>query len=67
MLRPSSNAHCISIQGSMNKQKGWRGRYRKTEINGCHLQNIGHIDLLIHVHILEVHCVHICVQDVRFL
>ena len=39
---------------------GRRGNYCEKE-NGCHLNNIGHIDLIFHVHVLGTY-VHACAK-----
>ena len=43
---------CVKYEETVINHKGMRGRYRKTE-NNCHFKNMGHIDLIFHVHILR--------------
>ena len=42
---------CLKYEGSMITHIGRRGKYR-TKKNGCHLKNMGHIDLIVYVHTL---------------
>ena len=63
-LTLSSMPICVEYEGSMTKQAGDVIIGKKE--NGCHLQNVGHINLIFHMYIpWTILC--IFVQDMMFL